>query len=327
MKEHQENGYRLTADQVWKGRLDGSGVLYQRWHQCVERIDLRETTDLENSLVMLGFCCDQGVRRNEGRPGAANGPAAIRQVLRNLPVHHRSSVALRDAGDVICGSEDKLENAQAQLARAVHAILIRKGIPLLLGGGHEITWGHYSGIRKSVEGRIGVINMDAHLDIRKPNEGFGSSGTGFYQIAQQCASMGEPFDYLALGIQQISNTRALFQQASDLGVEIVFAQEWQDPSNTRAIADQIKAFADRVDHVYLTIDLDVFSASVAPGVSAPAFNGIFPDHNCLQLLDILWRVPNLCALDIAELNPLFDIDCRTARLASDLIFRAVSSWV
>lgn len=325
MKKNRDINYRPTPEGVWEGRCDGWDRLHHRWHQRVERIDLNAEPDLENSVVMLGFVCDVGVRRNHGRAGAKEGPLAIRKMLGNLPVHFSPQIRLLDAGNIYCVNDD-LELAQATLADAVDAILKAQGFPLLLGGGHEITFGHYMGIRKSRgnRNRIGIINIDAHLDIREPDRGLGSSGTGFFQIAQECERGCEPFNYLALGIQEISNTQALFRTAERNDVEIISVDAVHQSSEQISIINRIRDFSQRVDDVYLTVDLDAFAAAYAPGVSAPAFSGITPDHTFMKLFDFILALPNLSSFDIAELNPHFDTDNRTVRLASDLIFRLLA---
>ena len=75
-----------------------------------------------------------------------------------------------------------------------------------------------------------------------------------------------------------------------------------------------------MDYLYITVCLDVFPASYAPGVSAPAALGVNP-NTIVQLLDSLKRqfASKIIAFEVAEMNPTFDIDDRTARLAARLI--------
>lgn len=70
--------------------------------------------------------------------------------------------------------------------------------------------------------------------------------------------------------------------------------------------------------------MDVFAAPYAPGVSAPAYNGIRPDTVFFDCLENLFKTGRIVSLDIAELNPRMDIDNRTARLAATIVFNAVT---
>ncbi|OMP80920.1 formimidoylglutamase [[Flexibacter] sp. ATCC 35208] len=299
---------------AWTGRIDGTDEEVSRWHQQVKCVDLSEPLPPGNGVVLLGFAVDEGVRRNKGRVGAAAGPATLRQAMGSFPVHFDG--LLMDGGNIICPDED-LEAAQQALSGAVQLIKRAGHTPILLGGGHEITYGHAHGLYQSLPGeQLGLINFDAHFDLR--TEGV-SSGTGFWQLSQQHS----PFQYLALGIQQLSNTQQLFRIAGELDVQYIEADafHFQDRTLLKVVVEE---FIKKADKLYLTIDLDVFAAAYAPGVSATAFNGIRPDGLFLECFRTILHSGQLAGMDIAELNPSFDVDQRTARLGAALIFEAVT---
>ena len=82
---------------------------------------------------------------------------------------------------------------------------------------------------------------------------------------------------------------------------------------------KINGFIEKVDDLYITVDLDVFSASIAPGVSAPAVKGI--DLSVFDpLLEAIKKTGKIKVFDVAECNPRFDLDNRTAKLAAYIIF-------
>ncbi len=317
--------YSKGDQAVWKGRIDGQDREWMRWHQLMDCVDLLEQPDLRQSVAFLGCCSDEGVGRNQGRVGAKDGPTALRNVLTNLPVHFSDKLKLKDCGDILLKDSD-LELSQQGLGTALNCILEQEGFPVILGGGHEITYGHYLGVKeflKSSNQSLGIINLDAHLDIRALQDGKGNSGTGFYQIEQDQSNAGLPFHYLAIGIQEISNTKGLLDYAKAKKVQII-GREGLVVEKLDFIRDIIVRFAKSVDYVYLTVDLDAFAAAYAPGVSALAFNGIVPDHLFFTIYDILLDLPNLKSVDFAEFNPHFDIDSRTAKLTADLIFKLIN---
>lgn len=315
--------YLPPARDRWHGRIDGTAPEHLRWHQRVALVDLldRPLADLSGFIVLLGFACDEGVRRNKGRLGARKGPEALRGALANLPLAHPAQ-RLADAGDITCPDRN-LEEAQGQLAHAVQAVLHAGGFPILLGGGHEITFGHYQGILQATGEPAGVVNFDAHFDNRQPQETGPSSGTGFWQIAEACQPDYRDFNYLAIGIQTTSNTQALFATAEKTKTKYILAGDFHAGKQTD-IDRQLDAFMQRVPAVYITIDLDVFTAAHAPGVSAPAYNGIAPDHVFFGSLDRILDSGKVVSIDLAELNPDFDIDNRTARLAAAIIHHIAS---
>jgi len=317
--------YKPAEPQSWNGRNDGDLSEFQRWHQIVEFINLdKEVPALEFHHVFLGFCCDEGVKRNQGRVGAKDAPNTMRKILAGLPNHLPPLRVIADAGDVICISDD-MEAAQNELSKRVLQILERGGLPIVLGGGHEVTYAHFNGLKTfSNAKKIAVINLDAHLDLRMLKDNQGTSGTGFYQIFEDAKNGGYEVEYLAIGVQDISNTKALFNYASDHGVDIIKANEINS-LNLDRIIKQIREFSAKVDHIYVTVDMDFFASSFAPGVSSPAFNGVVPDSIFMSLFETILMLPELRSIDFAEINPLFDIDNRTTKLASDLIFRLVNN--
>lgn len=297
---------------IWQGRLDGEELLYHRIFQRV-KMETNYDTVSTNDFVLHGFAVDEGVRRNKGRQGAKDAPDLIRKNMSNFPVV-LPNFSLLDFGNITC-EDGNLENTQNELAKNVSKVLLKGGKSLVLGGGHEVTFGHYRGVRTAFpEQKIGIINFDAHFDNRQPENGVGaSSGTGFWQIAQE----GE-INSLHIGIQRNSNTLKLFDTAHQFGMKYILADELFF-ENLPSVYERLNELADSVDVLYMTICMDVFNASIAPGVSASAYNGIFADAAFMHLYKHILKNEKLVALDIAEVNPHFDIQDRTARLAANLM--------
>lgn len=296
---------------IWQGRSDGEELLYHRIFQRVKAENNYDSIST-NDFVLHGFAVDEGVRRNKGRQGAKDAPDVIRKNMANFPVI-RPDFSLLDFGNITCEDGD-LENTQNELAKNVSKVLLKGGRSLVLGGGHEVTFGHYRGVKTAFqEQKIGIINFDAHFDNRQPENGVGaSSGTGFWQIAQE----GE-ISSLHIGIQRNSNTLKLFDTAHQFGMKYILADELFF-ENLPSVYERVNELAESVDFLYVTICMDVFNASIAPGVSASAYNGIFADAAFMHLYRHILRNEKLIALDIAEVNPSLDIHDHTARLAASL---------
>lgn len=295
----------------WQGRFDGEDPLHHRVFQRVET-DKNYDGISENNFVLQGFAVDEGVKRNKGRVGAAEAPDIIRKNLCNFPVV-QADFKLLDFGNVDC-EDSELEKAQQELADNVTKILSHNGKSIVLGGGHEVTFAHYSGVKNAFpDSKIGIINFDAHFDNREPENGLATSGTGFWQIAQQ-----GQINSLHIGIQRNSNTLKLFDFAHEKGMKYILADELFF-ENLPRLYIEINRFLETVDVVYLTICMDVFNAAIAPGVSAQAYNGIMADASFMHIYKHILASHKLKALDVAEVNPQYDIQERTARLASCLV--------
>ncbi|MCF6328319.1 MAG: formimidoylglutamase [Henriciella sp.] len=267
-------------------------------------------------LGLLGFACEAGVIRNRGRVGAAAGPDAIRAALRNLSAPPEVR-AFSDLGDISVTGDD-LEAGQAALGRLIATSLEQFERLIVLGGGHETAYGSYLGLSERFPGkRIGIINLDAHLDIRLTGVSGPSSGTPFAQIREHDP---DQFDYLCLGVAEESNTPALFARADDWGVGIVSDHALID--NPKAADQAIQDMARRSELLYLTIDLDVMPHYQAPGVSAPAIRGV-PFSTLEHLVAAILSASELCAsglplIDFVELCPRHDTGGVTARSAAIL---------
>jgi formiminoglutamase len=307
---------------AWSGRTDPEdGPRALRWHQRVQ--PWTGDAPCADAAVMLGFACDAGVRRNRGRPGAAEGPQALRRALAGLALH--TERVLLDGGDVGC-SGDALEAAQAAYAARVRAALDGGAFVLALGGGHEIAWASFQGVAAHLDAattgrRIGLLNFDAHFDLRSPARG-ASSGTPFRQVAAWCAAQDLPFRYAAIGISPVANTAALFDVARELGVRWVEDIDCREAGRA-GLEGVLEAFLDDIDALCVSVCLDVFPAASAPGVSAPAALGIEPALvlGLLRGLGAACRRRDLPWLlgEVAELCPAQDIDARTARLTARVV--------
>ena len=306
---------QLKHNFVWSGRVDGTLESDLRWHQVVEYTQLDEINGLKNTWGIIGFPCDEGVKRNYGRIGAAAGPTEIRKASCNFPLH-QSDQNIVDFGDIDC-SGTTLEEQQQNLIDVIKQIQVQGGKTIVLGGGHEITYPHFAGIKNAHQQKsIGIINFDAHFDLREVSSNIGpTSGTGFWEIKN---TFGE-LNYLILGVQKISNTGTLFDRAKQYGVQQIAADLF-DVGQTEMIMRSISTFCKSVDLIYVTLDMDVFSAAYAPGVSAPASKGLIPNNEFQQIFEFVKKQSNVVAFDIAELNPLYDNDAQTAKLAASFLY-------
>lgn len=319
--------YQKTADLVWSGRIDGTDPDLLRWHQIIELAEPQALPALENGqqgIAFIGFCCDEGVRRNHGRVGANEGPHMIRKYCGHFPVV-ADHIRMADVGDVFCEDSD-LEAAQTLLAEKVTEITKAGYLPVVLGGGQELSYGTFQALKpKDTNLEYGLINFDAHFDLRSlPDKELPNSGSWVWQVSRDLKADDIPFHYLALGIQQYSNTRRLFELAIEMGAPYFLAEDF---SNDRLdkIIHTINGIIAQSDVLHLSLDMDVFAAPYAPGVSASGYNGIAPNAMFKRLLRHIILSGKVGSVDIAEVNPLLDTDNRTSRLAAAFIFDIVQA--
>ena len=314
--------WQPTPAALWQGRDDSAEAANAlRLFQTIVRAERFEPEMLAGDIALLGFACDEGVRRNKGRTGAERGPETLRRALANMASHDGHDRCV-DMGTIYV-ADDALEAAQQALREAVTACQRAGKRTLVLGGGHETAFGHGAGVLDAFPGEeVGIINLDAHLDLRIADRA--SSGTPFRQLALACEAQRRAFHYACIGVSRAANTQALLDEAARRGVTIIEDLDVLNAFEARAIPELARNIA-RYDRLYLTIDLDVLPAREMPAVSAPAALGI-PLATLLRIVEPLCRSGKLQAVDLVEFNPQYDIDSRGARTAARLAWQIAHWW-
>jgi formiminoglutamase len=312
--------YQKAEKAFWQGRKSNPDIENQYWHQEIKLVDISKQEKIEEDIAILAYVCDEGVRRNRGRIGAHEGPKAIRERLAKLPIHFEN-IKVADVGDIIC-IDDDMEACQVLFAQQISKLLKQKVFPIAIGGGHDMAYAHFMGIwdliKDSNKNRIGIINFDAHFDLR-PIENKSNSGTPFHQIIQELQAQGNRVDYFAIGIQQQSNTKELFEIAKAENINYAINYDCESSgTELEALKNRLIPFISQVDYLYVTIDMDGFSSAYAPGVSAPSPLGFTP-YFVFKMLTFLLQSNKVISFDIAELNPSLDRDNLTANLAAKII--------
>jgi formiminoglutamase len=304
--------HQNPSPSLWTGR---SAENIEYWHQAVISINdlnFNEDNDLRK-IGVLGYAGDEGVRRNGGRIGAALGPDAIRKVMGSTAFHLKYGTQIFDYGTIQTEKND-MESSHALISKSVTTLLQTKHFPVLFGGGHDLAYAHASGVfeyLKEKDEKLGIINLDAHFDLRPLQNRQGHSGSPFLQLSQENPHQ---FHYLCLGIQRAANPRSLFETANHTNTKWMTMEDFR-MNNWEVIQEKILWFLDSVNKVYLSIDMDGFSSAFAPGVSAPSPMGFSPDI-AFKVFELIASSKKLISLDVVELNPTYDQDQATARLAA-----------
>lgn len=277
----------------------------------------RKVREEDAQVVLLGFGSDEGVRRNGGRPGAAQAPDAIRQALYKLTPDARAFDAFVDmlAHTVDLGNlilTESMEDNQERLGAALAPYLRRGAVPIILGGGHETSYGHFLGYIKA-EQPVCILNWDAHADVRPLREGRGHSGSPFQQALTHSSGLCD--GYTVAGLAPHSTARAHLGFLREQDARFF----WHEDLNTTLIN---RLYLEQTGSLMVTFDMDAVAQASAPGVSAPAAQGMTPTL-WLKAAYEAGRCPHTTSVDLVEVNPAHDIDHRTARLAALTVWQVV----
>ena len=286
----------LVPSQAWQRGREG----------CIAEAVAMDMPIRAGDLVLLGLCNDVGVIANGGRPGAAEGPSAFRAAFGRLPLRALQGRRLVDAGDIPASApyEAFLEGAEAVVAAA----LAKGATPLVIGGGHDCSFGTWRGLGDDGA----VLAVDAHLDVR-PEHG-PSSGNPFFRMIEAGLAGS---DLAQVGLQRFANSEEHETWLRLKGASLQFLEPGQEGRALEAAKGALSVFAAKGRRVLATIDLDAIRAADAPGVSALAPWGLDAGA-ALAIAKACGACPAVAAFDLMELAPALDRDGQTAKLAATL---------
>ncbi|MCZ7647601.1 MAG: arginase family protein [Planctomycetota bacterium] len=258
-----------------------------------------------------------------GRRGAAGGPRALRLAARKLKTARLDgrTIAARvvDLGDAELPLTDVsgAHEGAAKWARRAKNHAQRGGTKrparaIMLGGDHSLTHPCVKPYLEAFGGMLAVVNLDAHLDARQPVEGQPpNSGTSFGRLLDEGLK-----HYVCVGARDFQTSAAYVKRVLEANGRIVPAAAVHAQGAAKTAEHVLTSLPREVEAIYLSIDLDVGDASVAPGVSAPTPGGLFA-HQLFDLVRALALDPRVVACDIMELAPMLeppgtDATCRLA---------------
>ena len=271
---------------------------------------IQQNPDENSAVCLVGFPSDEGVKINGGRPGASGSPERIRDQLFRLTPHgeypekHRSLLkAVADGGDLACSGV--VEDDQKLLGAFVAESFQKKIIPVILGGGHETAFGHFLGYVEA-EHPVTIINIDAHTDVRPLKKGKAHSGSPFYQALHHPSAVCKSYNVFGLNPASVSSDH--LELVNTQG-RILFENE-TTVTNVLEILNRHSS-----ENLMVTMDMDAVKQAEAPGVSAPNASGISSEI-WLELAFQFGRHPLVTSFDLCEVNPEYDQDSQTIRLAA-----------
>jgi len=266
---------------------------------------------------LIGFPYDEGALRNHGRAGSARGPDEFRKAFYKLtPTKHSllqdAETRIFDAGNI--KQKIKLEFALSIMESAVQNLLKHGHIPIIIGGSHDLSYANFRGCHGAL-GNCGAVNIDSHLDVRDYSK-YISSGTAYRMLLDQETLMGAFF--VEFGIQEFANSREHLAYASKRAVQIFTLDKIHSQKNSEAFTKAYRIACHKTDNVYVSFDLDSVRSSDAPGVSAPTPTGLTAEE-ILECAFIAGTENKTAMIDICELNPNYDVDGHTAKLAAMIV--------
>ena len=273
----------------------------------------------EISVGIFWVPFDHGVKLVGGRVGARFGPEKIKKEFSKLiKTNHLKRVRIIDFGKVVPAGND-VKKTHERVTKALIKILKRNVIPIVIGGGHDISFGSGKAMYLTCK-KFGQINIDAHYDVRPVVNGIITSGTPFRRLLDGRFLNGKNF--IEFGAH---SPRCLPEHYQYLMKKKATVMKLDSINKLGIEAALKKAFLiakKGTNAVVFDIDIDGIQQRFAPGCSAPGIRG-FTKTQALKSAFLAGRNKDVKLFNIMEVNPLYDVKNKTVRLAAELIIEFV----
>jgi agmatinase len=278
---------------------------------------------IDADVAVLGAPFDFGTQY---RPGARFGPRAIREASTLFSFGHAGAYDHEDdityleaekTRIVDIGDADIIhtntEQSHANIEAGVRAILRAGAIPVVLGGDHSVNIPAINAF--SDEEPFHLVQVDAHLDFVDERHGV-TAGHG--NPMRRAAEKPYVTGLSQIGIRNVSSTACDgYEDARRFGSDIMSVRQFRT-LGVEAVLDRIPAGK----RYYVTIDIDGFDPSIAPGTGTPSHGG-FLYYEILELMDGLARRGDIIGLDLVEVAPDYDPTGSTSTLAAQLLLNII----
>jgi formimidoylglutamase len=265
-----------------------------------------------------------------GRRGSRFGPTEIRTALAGLlcydpgfGVDLSGARPVADYGDVDV-LQTEVEETWRRVSEVIKAITTPGVALIAMGGDHGLTFPVLRGLATALDGRLGVISVDAHYDVRISQRGEVSAGVPFRYLLEQLPEFVDGRNFVEVGAGAWRNSYGYAQYLSAKGARVIPARELHRGDLDELIAEVLDIAADGTDGIWLTIDVDGVDGAVAPGTGTPSVAGL----SSVQLLELVWAVgqhPKALGIDLMEVSPPYDLGSTTAALAATAILTFVGA--
>jgi agmatinase len=274
-------------------------------------------------VAILGAPFDMGTQY---RPGARFGPRAIREASTLFSFGHGGAydfeddvtylpadqVSIVDIGDADMIHTDTIKSHD-NIEFGVRKILKAGALPVVLGGDHSV---HIPCIRAfDDQPPVHIIHIDAHLDFVDERHGV---RYGHGNPLRRASEMAHVTGFTQMGIRNVSSSnREDYDAARAAGSDILSVRDVRRLGRD-GVLERIPADV----RYYLTIDIDGFDPSIAPGTGTPSHGG-FLYYEMLEILQGLTAKGDVVGIDLVEVAPDYDHTGSTAFLAAQLLMNVL----
>lgn len=284
-------------------------------------------------LGLLGL--DYDTEAGRGWPGARYAPNSIREALGGImnrmedgflfdvcgnSLIDYNQIEIKDYGNTSNIRRYNHELALQDMSKAIQTVINEGYTPLLLGGDHSVTNAGFDALYACTEGKIGIIDFDAHLDLKydSPTQGRYSGSSEIRRAVER--ERIDPRNVVEIGPRGF-NYPEHYHFIRESGITIFTPRDVYE-QGARAIAEKaLEIASDGTDAIYVTVDIDALDMGYALGSGGQEPAGL----NHFQLSDMLRVVASsAAAIDFVEVNPMTDHRELTSHVCANLILEYIA---
>jgi len=289
---------------------------------------------INTKFGLLGMSYDTSA--SKGYPGARYAPEQIRRSLQWILnriedgklfdteancIIDTTQYEIRDFGDTNNISRYDNEKSLNEIKNKIDQIFKLGYSPILLGGDHSTGWPGIKSLYDNTEGKIGIIHVDAHLDLVKESDIQGLySGSSQMRRASELERI-NPKNFAQVGVRSY-NSPEHYYFIKDSGITLIPASKIFETSIEETADKALKVASEGTDHIYLSVDIDVLDSAFAPGSGANEPGGL-TSYQLFKFVKII--APYVDVMDIVEVNPMTDFNNMTSIVASKLLYDYIIS--
>ncbi|MGI8546853.1 MAG: agmatinase family protein [Gemmatimonadaceae bacterium] len=252
--------------------------------------------------------------------GASQTPEAMRDLFAAVTTYNidhdvdlADTLTACDAGDARVHVTD-LARCRANIYDAVASVRAASpaSLTVLMGGDHSITAPSVEAVRESVNGSVGLVQLDAHMDLRNLEDGGLSNGTPVRQLIERGTIDGR--NIAQIGLHAFANARPYREFAHAAGITQMTAREVAHTPMDSLVRRALEVACAGTEAVYVTVDMDVLDQAFAPGAPAMVPAGM-TTWQLFEALLLLGRDARVSAIDFVEVDAAQDPRRATVRAA------------
>ncbi|MHB1628765.1 MAG: agmatinase family protein [Bacilli bacterium] len=285
--------------------------------------DVRKVGDYD--VAVMGVPFDIGTTY---RPGTRFGPQAIRRISSlytpynyEMGIDLRESLNMVDIGDVFTIAN--IEKSFDQISKAVSHVFGSGTMPIILGGDHAIGYPCLRGVAENIDGNVGIIHLDRHADIQEKDMDERMHTTPWFHATNIPNAPAVNLVQVGIGGWQVP--RPGVSVARERGTTIMTIGDVEGLGIEKVAEMALEVAWKGAKAVYLSFDIDSIDCGFVPGTGWPEPGGFLP-REALALLKAI-AAEGICAMEVVEVSPPYDISDTTALLAVRAVLDVLASMV